>query len=422
MSKSAIMTAPEVVDELAIHGGSRTVTALPARFHFGHEEKEAVDQLFDESITSGNAPGYNGQQEELFCREFAAAIGTEYADAVNSGTNAVYVALKALDLPPFSEVIVGSVTDPGGMMPVVINNCIPVPADTEPGSFNTGAAEIEARITDRTSAIVLAHIGGEPADMPAILKVANRHHLPVIEDCAQSHLATIQGRNVGTFGRYGAFSLMFGKHMCAGGQGGAVLSRTENDYWSARRAADRGKPFQLPAGSTNVMATLNCNMDEIHAAIGRAQLRKLPSIVARRRRVAAMLREQGLGDLQSVTIPQLRPGFEHSYWWWRLRYNAERMRCDKAEFCAALQAEGVLLIPHYGHAVPANGAWYSERHRKHPWNNPLYAGNPKAVYAVPNCERAIREHFILQIFESYGEAEVAMLIAAFRKVEKYYLR
>ncbi len=407
-------------EKLAIHGGEKAIGVLPGRFHFGAEEKAAIGQLFDEAIASGNAPGYNGPQEEAFGKEFAARIGAAYADGVNSGTNSVYVALKALELPPFSEVIVGSITDPGGMMPVAINNCIPVPADTEPGSFNTGAAQIEARITERTSAIVLAHIGGEPADMPAIMKVAARHRLPVVEDCAQSHLATIDGKNVGTFGRYGAFSLMFGKHMCTGGQGGAVVSETEDDYWAGRRAADRGKPFNLPAGSTNVIPAINCNLDEIHAVIGRAQLKKLPGIVERRRRVAAMLRERGLGELKAVTIPQLRPGFEHCYWWWRLKFNADAVTCTKEEFCAALIAEGALLIPGYGHAVPSHMAWFAGRKNKHPWNNPLYRGNPDEAYWVPNCEQAVRDHFILQFFESYGEQEVEMLVKAFRKVENYY--
>ncbi|MCX6984881.1 MAG: DegT/DnrJ/EryC1/StrS family aminotransferase, partial [Lentisphaerae bacterium] len=188
----------------------------------------------------------------------------------------------ALQLPPFSEVIVGCVTDPGGMMPIVLNNCIPIVADVVPGSFNTGAAMIEPLITGRTKAILVAHIGGEPANMPEIMALAKKHNLKVIEDCAQSHMAKINGRNVGSFGDIGAFSLMFGKHMCTGGQGGAVFTKSEEMYWNIRRAADRGKAFNLPDGSTNVVPAINCNMDEIHAVIGRVQLRKLPDIVARR--------------------------------------------------------------------------------------------------------------------------------------------
>lgn len=406
--------------KLALHGGEKAITALPARFHFGKEEKAAVDALFDQAIASGNAPGYNGPEEEAFCREFAAFMGAAYADGTNGGTNSVYVALRALQLPEFSEVVVGCMTDPGGIMPVVICNCIPIPADTMPGSYNTGAAEIAARITERTSAIVVAHIGGEPADMPAILKVADQHGLPVVEDCAQSHLAKIHGRNVGTFGRYGAFSLMFGKHMCTGGQGGAVICNSEADYWNERRAADRGKPFGLPAGSTNCLAAISCNMDEFHATVGRVQLKKLPGIVEKRRQFVQLMLERGFDRLQGISIPSLPAGFEHCYWWWRLAFNAEKMTCTKEEYCAALAAEGVILNPCYNGALPTKMEWYQNRASQHPWNNPLYSGCPQAEYPIPNAEKAVAEHFNLTFFESYGEREADQIFLAFKKVDEFY--
>ena len=198
-------------DKLAINGGTPAVNfPLKPRGHFGEEEQASVLRLFSQAIRSGYAPGYNGKEEDAFCKEFASYLGGGYADGVNSGTNSVFVALHALDLPPFSEVIVGPVTDPGGIMPIVMLNCIPVVADAEPGSFNTGAAQVEACITPRTSAIVIPHIGGAPADIKAIMKVAKKHKLPVVEDCAQAHGASVDGQKVGTFGTYGAFSLMFG--------------------------------------------------------------------------------------------------------------------------------------------------------------------------------------------------------------------
>ena len=409
-------------EKLAINGGEKAAPELPNRFHFGKEEKAAIDALFDNAIETGNAPGYNGPEEEAFCKEFAEFMGAKYADGTNGGTNSVYVALKALNLPPFSEVVVGCVTDPGGMMPVVINNCIPIPADTMPGSFNTGAKEIEARITERTSAIVVAHIGGEPADMPAIMEVAKKYNLPVVEDCAQSHMARISGKNVGTFGRYGAFSLMFGKHMCTGGQGGAVICNNEDDYWNERRAADRGKPFNLPEGSTNCIPALSCNMDEFHATVGRVQLKKLPDIVARRRKVIEMLKDKGFNSLKSVLIPQLKDGFEHCYWWWRLKFNEENMNCTKDEFCDALTAEGLAVIPNYTGALPASMDWYKNKANQHPWNNPLYKGNANKQYPTPNCDQAMKDYFILFVFESFGEKEADMIVKAFKKVEAHYTK
>ncbi len=407
---------------LAVNGGPKAVSSLPARFHFGKEEKAAVDALFDQSIATGNAIGYNGPEEEAFGKEFAAFLGGGYADGVNAGTNSVFVALKSLDLPPFSEVIVGCVTDPGGMMPIAELNCIPVPADTEPGSYNAGAAQIEARITPRTSAILVAHIGGEPADMPGITAMAAKHHLPVVEDCAQAHMARIHGQNVGTFGTLGAFSLMFGKHMCVGGQGGAVFTRSEDQYWKVRRAADRGKPFNLPDGSTNVRCAINCNMDELHAAIGRAQLKKLPGIVARRLAFVAMMNERGFDKLNGIYQPQkdLRPGFESCYWWWRLRFVPEAMTCTREEFCAALAAEGVIVAPNYYAARPAHMTWFQDRANKHPWNNPLYKGDLKTEYPTPNCDQAMSTDFNFFFYESYGEKEADMLMEAFRKVSEAF--
>ena len=171
-------------ENLAINGGAKFRTeAWASRGHFGIEEKEAAMKLFDASIASGNAFGYNGDEETAFCQEFAEFLGGGYVDGVNSGTTSVHVALKALKPAPFSEVVVGAVTDPGGIMPIVIQSCIPVIADTVPNSYNTGPEQIEAAITPLTSAIVVAHIGGEPMDIEGIMAVAKKYNLPVVEDC-----------------------------------------------------------------------------------------------------------------------------------------------------------------------------------------------------------------------------------------------
>jgi len=406
--------------KLAINGGPKSITEpLLPRGHFGQEEKAAAMRLFDQSIASGSAFGYNGIEEESFCKEFAAFLGTGYADGVSSGTNAVFVALRALELPPFSEVVVGAVTDPGGIMPIVMNSCIPVVADAAPGRYNCGAKEVEAVLSPLTSAIVIAHIGGEPADIEGIMQLANARGIPVIEDCAQSHAASINGKMVGTFGTYGAFSLMFGKHFCTGGQGGAVVCNDEERYWRCRRAADRGKPFNLPEANGNVIGSLNCNLDELGAAIGREQLKKLPHIVEKRRQFATLLGER-LKELESIEIPTLLPGAKHSYWWWRLKVRSDKISCSKDDFCAALMAEGVSMNPSYMAALPHRMDWFQNRPNKHPWNNPLYKGDPKREFPCPNALAVMKECFNLTIFESWGEKEAEIIAKAFAKVDKAY--
>jgi dTDP-4-amino-4,6-dideoxygalactose transaminase len=407
-------------ENLTINDSAKLRTApWPNRGHFGIEEKEAANKLFNESIASGNAFGYNGKEEEAFCQEFAEFLGGGYADGVNSGTTAVHVALKALKPTPFSEVVVGAVTDPGGIMPIVIQNCIPVIADTVPDSYNTGPEQVEAVITPLTSAIIVAHIGGEPVDMPGIMRVAKKYNLPVIEDCSQSHAAKINGKLVGSFGDISAFSIMFGKHFCCGGQGGMVFTKDYEIYRTVRNAADRGKPYDEKSNG-NIVASLNFNMDELHAAIGRAQLKKLPEIVERRRAFIQLLKDKGICELKSIIVPELLPTAEHSYWWWRLGVDSNKLTCSKNDFCAALIAEGLMINSEYSMALPYTFDWFQNRADRHPWNNPLYKGNPAQEPNTPNAFAVMKNHFNLNIFESWSEQEANDIIAIIKKVERVY--
>ncbi|OGV38505.1 MAG: hypothetical protein A2020_13165 [Lentisphaerae bacterium GWF2_45_14] len=417
----------EKLSNLAVNGGAKTIEKpFPGRSHFGIEEKTAVNKLFDDAIKSGSAPGYNGPEEEAYCREFAEYMGGGYADGVNSGTNSVYVALKALNPEPFSEIIVSCITDPGGMMPIPLLNCIPVVADTAPGQYNTSAAEIEKLITPLTSVIVVPHIGGEPADIKGIMKVASKYDIQVVEDCSQSHGAKINGEMIGTFGDIAAYSTMFGKHHCAGGQGGMIFTKSEGLYWKIRRAADRGKPFGMPSGTTNCTAALNNNLSEISSAIGREQLKKLPSIVSRRQEFAAVFKKKCLNDLKSIKVPELLSGAEDSYWWWRLEVNQDAISCSKADFCAALSAEGVSLNPSYIFAMPHKMDWFKNRSafgtRGFPWTSPLYKGSMDREFDCPNAENACSLQFNLNIAESWGEKEIELLSRAFKKVETAFLK
>jgi len=414
------------LEQLAINGGPKVRTKpWPERRLIGPEEKAAVVALFDQAIASGSAFGYNGPEEEAYCREFAEYMGGGYVDAVSSGTTAIYVALKALDLPAFTEVIVSAVTDPGGMMPIPLLNLIPIVADTAPGSYNTGPEEVEPLISPLTSAILVSHIAGEPADIEGIVALARKHNLPVIEDCAQSHGARLHGKLLGTFGDLSAFSTMFGKHHCSGGQGGLVFTQSEDLYWSLRRASDRGKPFGLPPGSTNHTASLNLNLNDLAAAIGRVQLKKLPDIVRKRREVVAGIGE-GIRRLQTVSLPPQIEGAEPSFWFLRLRFHPENAACDKDTFCQALGAEGLPVGLSYRGALPHTMDWFIHRRvfgeSGYPWTSPDYKGDPNRSFPCPNANRAMDTHFNLYPHENWGQEEIANTIAILQKVEAAYLK
>lgn len=410
---------------LAINGGTKVRTKpWPGRRLLGPEEKVAVDALFDEAIASGNAFGYNGPPEENYCKEFAEFMGGGgYADAVSSGTAAVYVALRALSPEPFTEIIVSAVTDPGGMMPIVMLNCIPVVADTAPKSYNCGAQQIAKLISPLTSAILISHIGGEPADIESIIAIAQKHGIPVVEDCSQAQGAKLNRKYVGTFGDMAAFSTMFGKHYCTAGQGGIVYTKSEKLYWEVRRAADRGKPFGLPDGSSNCIASLNFNLNDLSAAIGRVQLKKLPKIVKSRQALVAKI-AQGIRNLQTITLPAPIPGSEPSYWFLRMRFNPEKVTVDKNTFCQALIAEGLLINPSYIAAMPHLMDWFKNRRvfgsSQYPWSSPAYKGNRHRQFPCPNARAAMKSHFNMTIYESWEDQEITDIITALQKLESAY--
>ena len=388
----------------------------------------AVMALFDKAIATGEAFDYDGEEEQAYCREFAEFHGGGYADAVSSGTAAIYVALRALEIEPFTEVIVPPVTDAGGVMPVPLINCIPVAADSAPGTLNMGPEQVEARITERTSAIIVAHIAGLPVDMDPLMKIARAKGIPVIEDCAQSHGAKYKGRYVGTIGEVGAFSTMSGKHHATGAQGGFVFTKDEDLYWRARRYSDRGKPFGLMDWKTNpcsnVVCSLNLNLNDLAACIGRVQLRKLPDIIAGRRRFALAVAE-ACKSLQSVSVDTGLPDTEGVFWFLFFKLDLEKLSVDKVAFVDALAAEGLPVAADYLHLFTMTPCYKNRAvfgKSGYPWTCPLYQGDPDQEYPVPNAITAHDSLFRMAMHESLTDKEVQDTVAALKKVEGAYLK
>lgn len=422
---AALMAGRSGNDKLAIDGGAKVRSApWPARRLFGEEEKRAAIALFDQCIEQGEAFGYNGAEEEGYCREFCALMGGGHADAVNSGSSAVYVALRALEIEPFTEVIVPPVSDAGGFMPVPLTNCIPIPADSAPNSFNAGPEQIERRITPLTRAIIVAHIAGHPADMDPIMEIARPRGIKVIEDCAQSHGATYKGRPVGTIGNVAAFSTMFGKHHATGGQGGVVYTQDQEMYWRIRRCADRGKPFGLERETTNVTASLNFNLNELSAAIGREQLKKLPGIVAARRKIAALF-DQACRTTRTLRLNTGLSCAQGSYWFLVIAVELGRLSTSKDRFVEAVNAEGIPLRQTYAHTL-LDASWYRNRSvfgtSGFPWTCPLYKGDASRPFELANFRATDATHVTLPIHERCGEHEAADFAAAVAKVEREFAR
>ena len=404
-----------------VHGGPRARRfPWPRRRHFDKRERDAVMRLMNREISRGGAIVYGGPEEKAYCQAFADYLGGGFAKAVNSGTNAVYVALRALDLEPGSEVIVPPITDQGGCMPVAMMNCIPIPADSDPGSINTSAEQIAKVITNRTSAILIAHITGHPLDMDPIIELAAKHGIPVIEDCAQAHGALYKGRMIGTLTEISAFSTMFGKHHSTGAQGGVVFTRDTMLFARTRLIADRGKPAGVVCPTGNAVASLNFNQDEISMAIGRVQLEKLRTNIETRRAFVAIV-EQGLKSVEGLSLVTAPKDSSGAYWFLLLRLDFSKLRCTSLEFANALDAEGIGGAQCGYPFFPTDHPWYRNAivygASGLPWS--IVQQKPQH-FELPNAHEANRMMVRVDVHEQLGPKEARDLTTAIAKVARFF--
>jgi perosamine synthetase len=307
---------------------------------FGEEELA----LLREVIESGTLNCTKGTQVKAFERDFAARYGMPHARAVTSGTAAVHTAIAAIDPEPGDEIITTSITDMGGIAPILYQGAIPIFADVDPVTLNVTSDAIASRITSRTRAIIATHLFGNPCDMQGIMRIADAHGIPVIEDCAQAFLATDHGRLVGTIGAIGAFSLQQGKHMTTG-EGGIVVT---NDPKLARWMtlfSDKAWGYGDPKPDHYFLA-LNYRMTDLQGAVARAQLAKLDGVVTRRRRTAEQMTTL-LAGTPGLTLPRALPDATHVYWKYPLIVDPAVIEGGSDALGAALKANGVFCAPRY---------------------------------------------------------------------------
>ncbi len=428
MGSKRLTTGPTTnqtpVSRLAIDGGAKAFDRpFPARQLYGEQEKRAAMELFDRAIETGGLIGYGGEAEQTYCRRFADFMGGGYCDAVNSGTSAVYVALRAAGVPAFTEVIVPPITDPGGIMPVPLMNCIPIVADTDLHSYNVGPEQIADRLTEHTRAIVVAHFGGSPVDRDPVLELARPRGIKVIEDCAQAHGSRYKGRLVDTIGDIAAFSTMDGKHHCTAAQGGVVFTRDEAMALRGLRRADRGKPFGLEGTSTNVVASLNLNTDNLSAAVGIEQLKKLPRFIEQRRRVARAIGEGIASHCRAIRLVADPPDCASVFWFLLFDVDPERTSVSKQQFADAVAAEGLPFAASYVRPQTEH-EWFRKRavfeDSQYPWSAPQYKGDRDQALPLPNFEAMDQRLCWMSFHENLTDRDVADIVAAFEKVDLAY--
>ena len=354
-------------EKLAIHGGPKAKTTpnfpmYPGGLEIGEEEKKQVMEVLDNKYLfryygPTNAPS----KVRAFENAFKEKMGSPYALATSSCTGALISSLVACDIGPGDEVIVTGYTFFASCAAIVAAKAIPVIAEVDE-TLTMDPADVEKKITPATKAIVAVHMRGVPCDMDAIMAIAKKHNLKVIEDCAQAVGATYKGKFVGTIGDCGCFSFQYHKTITAG-EGGMILCNDERIYdrccsyhdtaacWRPDRFAEQRYEGELFCGS-------NFRMSELAGAVMLAQLEKLDRLNAAMRdhqkRIIAQIKDTKGIKVRPCNDPEGDTGICLMFY------------LDSAEkvgpFCEALKAEGVAAAGVFNSGIPD---WHIYAHWKH---------------------------------------------------------
>jgi len=297
-----------------------------------------------EVIRSGTLTSTKGTFVKTLEEQFAEMIGVAHAYACASGSAAVHTAIAAIDPEPGDEIVTTPITDMGALSPILYQGAIPVFADVEPKTCNVTARTIEPCLSERTKAIIVTHLFGNPCQMEEIMELARARNIPVIEDCAQAFLSQHEGRTVGSIGSIGCFSLQQGKHMTTG-EGGLV---TTNDEQLARRMflfINKAWGYG-DANPDHYFLALNYRMSELQGAVAVAQLSKLEGVVRSRIETANSLTEK-LHGLPGIETPWVDPVSVHTYWKYCLRIDDRVITGGALSLSRLLKEKGIASAPRY---------------------------------------------------------------------------
>lgn len=333
-----------------------------------------------------------GPEVSLFEEEFAETIVSgSTCIAVNSGTSALHLGLLAAGIGQGDEVIVPSFTFAATGNSVALTGATPVFADVELETFNLDPKSVKAAITDRTKAIMPVHLYGLPANMPALNALAEEHGLKIFEDAAQAHLATIHGKQVGSFGSFSAFSLYPTKNMTSA-EGGMISTPDQEIARKTRLYRNQGMERRYE----NEIVGYNNRMTDLHAAIGRVQLSKIEAWTIQRRNNAKFLSD----NLDGVVTPKTPKGYTHVFHQYTIRIDG--ITADDRD-----QLSQVL----YENFGIGTGIYYPIPNHRLPSLKP-YASEAQ----LPATEKLTQEVLSLPVHPSLTEADLERIVESVTQV------
>jgi dTDP-4-amino-4,6-dideoxygalactose transaminase len=337
-----------------------------------HTQYLAIKTEMDAAIAAviANSAYIRGPFVEAFEENFAKAMDAEHCVSCANGTDALYIAMRALGLKPGDEVITTAhswiattetITQAGGKV---------VFCDTDQETFTIDVKQLSGLITDRTVGIIPVHLYGQPADMEPIMALAQRHGLWVLEDCAQAHGARYKGRKVGSFGAAATYSFYPSKNLGAFGDAGAI---TTNDAALARRMAVFARHGGMNKGEHEIEG-INSRLDGLQAAILDVKLRHLPEWTKLRQSIATAY-DADLKRFQQITRPTVAAGREHVYHLYVIRHD------QRQDLANHLKARGIQTGINYPVALPFLKAYAYLGHKPEDFPNAYH--NQSRILSLP---------------------------------------
>src|SRR6195256_4211558 len=345
---------------------------MPVPFADLQLQYQSIKREVDDAIAGviRDSAFIRGPYVDSFEQQFAGAVDVKHCVSCANGTDALYLAMTALKVQPGDEVITTAHSWISTSAMISHAGATPVFCDTDGTTFTIEPAAIEAAITARTVGIIPVHLYGQPADMDAIMAIARKHKLWVIEDGAQAHLARYKGRQVGTFGAAATYSFYPGKNLGAMGDAGAVVT---NDSALAEHMTMLARHGGLIKHQHHIEG-IKSRLDGMQAAILSAKLPHLPDWT-RARQDAAKIYDAGLNQIEDVVVPEVGPDRSHVYH----LYTIQHRRRDA--LAAHLNANGVHTAINYPTALPFLPAYSRFKHR--PEQFPNAHGQQSRILSLP---------------------------------------
>jgi len=396
-----------MAETLALRGGTPVRTMLLPYAHQSIDEDDVqavVAALRSDWLTTGPAV-------EAFERAVASAVESRHAVAVNSGTAALHAAVFAAGIGPGDEVVTSPLTFAASANAVLYLGGTPLFADVRPDTLNVDPAEVEARVTRKTRAILPVDFAGQPCDLDALGRVAHARGLNMIEDAAHALGATHKGRPVGAIADLTTFSFHPVK-LITTGEGGVVTTNRDDLAARLRRFRNHGletdfrerTALGMPY-SPMVDLGYNYRLSDLQCALGISQLSKLEPLLKRRAAIAERY-VAALVEMELVKVPAVLPDCRHAWHIFPILLETQRLAAPRDTVLAALRAEGIGATVHY---VPVYWHPYYER-----------LGYPRGL--CPRAEAAYERLLTLPLFPAMTNADVDDVLTALRKVLGYYAR